>query len=140
MKLYNILVKYNKSGKIDDIVAINDGFSWKSLFFNPLWFIFNKMWIESFLFVAIVILFNLIASQVFFGKYLLYMFFFLVAFNAKYWKIDSLISRRKYQLIAFVFGKNIDEAKNNFIHQITPKSSDYHEVFSNKILDPKNNF
>jgi hypothetical protein len=140
MKLYNILVKYNKSGKIDDIIAINDSFSWKSFFFNPLWFIFNKMWLESLLFVVILILFSLISSHGFFGSYLLYLFFFMVALNAKYWKIEALISKKKYQLSAFVFGKNIHEARNNFIQQITHKSSSHnHEIFGDKILDPKNN-
>ena len=48
MKFYNGLIKFDGEGKIQDIVMIDDGFSFGCLFFAPLWFLFHKMWQEFF--------------------------------------------------------------------------------------------
>ena len=53
MKLYRALVKFDKENKIENIIVVDDGFSWKAFFFNPLWFLFHRMWIEVAMFVAI---------------------------------------------------------------------------------------
>jgi hypothetical protein len=58
MNLYKGLVKFDKDNKIEDVVVVDEGFSWGALILNPIWFLFHKMWLEFFLFLSILILFN----------------------------------------------------------------------------------
>ena len=70
MKLYRALVKFDKDNKIENIVVVDDGFSWKALFFNPLWFLFHRMWIEFIMFLLIFFCFGIFSR---FGDYDIFM-------------------------------------------------------------------
>jgi len=142
MKLYRGLVKFDKKGKIEDILVIDDDFSWKALFLNPLWFLFHKMWIEFFLLSFILALFGYVFS---FGAYNFLMqisLIFMVALNSKSWYEDSLIKRKKYCFLAMIFGNSKAEAKIKFINQISLKNKENNEnnetiIFSDNLLNPK---
>ena len=139
MKLYKGLVKFDKKGKIEDIIVVDDSFSWKAFFFNPLWFLFHKMWIEFFLFLLVLVVFIHVFS---FGAYNFLMqisLLFMVALNSKTWYEDFLVKRKNYLFLAMIFGNNKTEAKIKFINQISLKNKENNEkiIFSDNLLDPK---
>ncbi len=139
MKLYKGLVKFDKKGKIEDIVVVDDSFSWKAFFLNPLWFLFHKMWTEFFFFSFAIILFIYVFS---FGAYNFLMqisLLFMVALNSKTWYEDFLVKRKNYLFLAMIFGNNKTEAKIKFINQISLKNKENNEkiIFSDNLLDPK---
>ena len=139
MKLYKGLVKFDKKGKIEDIVVVDDSFSWKAFFLNPLWFLFHKMWIEFSFFSFAIILFIYVLS---FGAYNFLMqisLLFMVALNSKTWYEDFLVKRKNYLFLAMIFGNNKTEAKIKFINQISLKNKENNEkiIFSDNLLDPK---
>ena len=139
MKLYKGLVKFDKKGKIEDIIVVDDSFSWKAFFFNPLWFLFHKMWIEFFLFLSVLVVFIYVFS---FGAYNFLMqisLLFMIALNSKTWYEDFLVKRKNYLFLAMIFGNNKTEAKIKFINQISLKNKENNEkiIFSDNLLDPK---
>ncbi len=139
MKLYRGLIKFDQDGKIEDLIVIDDSFSWKAFLFNPFWFLFHKMWIESFLFLLILALLSCITR---FGVYDFLMQFsliFMIALNAKNWYADFLVNRKKYCFVAMIFGNNKIEAKIKFVNEISLKSKENNEkiIFSENLLNPK---
>ena len=139
MNLYKALVKFDKDNKIEDIVVIDDAFSWGALILNPIWFLFHKMWLEFFLFLSILILFNWTSK---FGIYDFFMqasLIFMMALNSKTWYFDALTKRKKYCFMAMVFGTNATEAKIKFINQINLQNKENNEkiIFSDNLLNPK---
>ena len=139
MNLYKALVKFDKDNKIEDVVVIDEGFSWGALILNPIWFLFHKMWLEFFLFLSILILFNWTSR---FGIYDFFMqasLIFMMALNSKSWYFDALTKRKKYCFMAMVFGANATEAKIKFINQINLQNKENNEkiIFSDNLLNPK---
>ena len=139
MNLYKGLVKFDKDNKIEDIIVIDEGFSWGALILNPIWFLFHKMWLEFFLFLSILILFNWTSR---FGIYDFFMqasLIFMMALNSKTWYFDALTKRKKYCFMAMVFGANATEAKIKFINQINLQNKENNEkiIFSDNLLNPK---
>ena len=139
MNLYKGLVKFDKDNKIEDVIVIDEGFSWGALILNPIWFLFHKMWLEFFLFLSILILFNWTSR---FGIYDFFMqasLIFMMALNSKTWYFDALTKRKKYCFMAMVFGANATEAKIKFINQINLQNKENNEkiIFSDNLLNPK---
>lgn len=131
MKLYNVLVKRNPAGKIDDIVLIKDGFSWLVFLFSGLWFFYHRMWKDLLVLIAVnfaFVFFAKISSS--FDRVLLeFGFFFLVALNANYWRIDHL-KKKGYELVGLSFGDGRVDAKVRFVEGIE-------DEFSEAILNPR---
>jgi len=131
MKLYNVLVKRNPAGKIEDIVLMKDGFSWLAFFFNGLWFLYYRMWKEFFVLIlvnAVFIFFAKISSN--FDRVLLETaFIFMIALNANYWRAEHL-KKKTYELVGIVFGANRIDAKLHFV-------DGFDEEFDEAILNPK---
>jgi hypothetical protein len=131
MKLYSVLVKKNPVGKIEDIVLLKDGFSWLVFLFSGLWFFYFRMWKEMLVLLAANIAF------VFFAKIssnldrtlLEIAFFFLVALNANYWRVEHL-KKKGYEVVGLVFGETIVDAKLHFVDGLK-------DEFSEAILNPK---
>ena len=139
MNLYKGLVKFDKDNKIEDVIVIDEGFSWGALILNPIWFLFHKMWLEFFLFLSILILFNWTSR---FGIYDFFMqasLIFMMALNSKTWYFEALTKRKKYCFMAMVFGANATEAKIKFINQINLQNKENNEkiIFSDNLLNPK---
>ena len=139
MKLYRALVKFDKDNKIENIVVVDDGFSWKALFFNPLWFLFHRMWIEFIMFLLIFFCFGIFSK---FGDYDILMkisLIFMIALNSKTWYIDFLTKYKKYTFVGVAFGSNAVEAKIKIIEQIKLNNKENPEeiIFSESLLNPK---
>jgi len=139
MKLYRALVKLDKNNKIENVIVVDDGFSWKALLFNPLWFLYHQMWIEFIMFLLIFFCFGLFSS---FGDYDIFMklsLIFMIALNSKTWYIDYLIKYKKYTFVGVVFGSDAVEAKIKIIEQIklNNKENPEENMFSESLLNPK---
>jgi hypothetical protein len=119
MKLYNALVKKNKSGKIEDFILLKEGFSFPAFIFSELWFLYHRMWREA---LALIII-N--CAFVYLGKiysdfdqfFLEISFLTIIALNANYWLCETLL-RKNYEFAGLVFGNNLDDAKLRFISNI----------------------
>ena len=77
MKFYNGLIKFDGSGKIEDIVTINDSFSFSCLFFAPAWLLFHKMWKEFFGLVICIIIIELAFNSLIQDTFLLILAFLI---------------------------------------------------------------
>jgi len=139
MKLYKGLIKFDRNNKIEDIIVLDDGFSWKALFFNPLWFLFNKMWIEFILFLLIFVIFNYFAEYGIYDYIMQLSLIFMIALNSKTWYADFLIKRKKYQIGAIILSNDKVEAKIKLINQISLQNKENNEkfIFSDNLLNPK---
>jgi len=137
MKLYNALVKKNESGKIEDIIMIKEGFSWKAFIFNGIWFIYHRLWRE------IIILFSISLIFVFFAKLsndfdkasLQLVLVFMVALNANHWLCDNL-KKKGYEFVGIVFGSNNNNAKLRFVQKLQ-QNEFADDQFSDAFLNPK---
>lgn len=134
MKLYNGLIKYGNKDQIDDVIIVDNSFSFKALIFNPLWFFYHRMWQEFFLLIVMSVLLTylpLAQIDVVFMQFALYI---MVALNSRSWLIDHLIKHKKYQQLAMVFATNATEAKLKFINQIIAKKSIQNEDAFEQII------
>lgn len=131
MKLYNVLVKRNPVGEIEDIVLLKDGFSWLAFFFSGLWFLYYRMWKEFLVMIAanVVLVFFAKISSNLDRTFLEFAFFFLIALNANYWRVEHL-KKKKYEMVGLVFGSNLVDAKLHFVDGLE-------DEFSEAILNPR---
>ena len=117
MQLYSALIKKNKQQEIEEVILLDEAFSFSAFFFGPLWFLYHKMWSEFFIFILTTsILENLIGKICpdFVKSLLEIILLILVAINAKYWLCQSL-KKKKYDFIGAVFGKDHANANLRFI-------------------------
>lgn len=116
MKLYNVFVKKNFRGRIEDIKLAKEGFSLYAFGFTTLWFLFKKMWKEAIL----TIMFYLVIIKTgasYFEEFKLAFeisFALLIGFNANVWMQNSL-KRSGYVFSGAAFGRDEDEARVNFL-------------------------
>lgn len=138
MNLYNVLTLNNKEGKTDDVLFLKEGFSWLAFIFSIFWFLYHKMWKESF------VLFIIGGAFVFFeNSHILYgdnKFFieilldFIIALNANHWLCEHYV-KKGYKFEGVVFAKNHAQARLRYVQNLDfyVKPSE----FSDAILDPK---
>ena len=117
MKLYNIFIKQDSAGRVEDVVLLKDGISIIALISTPFWFLYHKMWNEFFAVVFITIIFSLFAefSSELTEALLQSILLFLIAVNANYWRGENLRKKRNYFFGGVVFAKSAAEAKSNFV-------------------------
>ena len=137
MKLYNALVKKNELGKIEDIIMIKEGFSWKAFIFNGAWFLYHQLWKEVIILVGIISAFTFFAKlSTDFDKVLLQLaLFFMIALNANNWLCDNL-EKKGYEFVGIVFGSNGTNAKLRFVQKLQLKEFD-DDQFGDAFLNPK---
>jgi hypothetical protein len=138
MKLYNALIKKNKSDKIEDIILLKEGFSFSAFIFSGLWFFYHRMWRELFALIIINIAFVSLGKILsdFDQSFLEISFLIIIALNANYWLCESLI-KKNYEFAGLVFGRDLDEAKLNFITNLKESLSSNLEEIDEAILCPK---
>jgi len=140
MKLYNALIKKNKEGKIEDVILLKEGFSWLAFFFSIFWFLYHKMWKESFALLVVNVVFaaldtNAILSG--FNKILVELLFtFVIALNANYWLVENL-KTRGYEFVGLTFGDDCANAKMRFVKNLTDECKSDSLEFDNSIINPK---
>lgn len=127
MKIYNVFIKEDKSGKIEDVVVLKDGFSLVAFIFTPLWFAYYKMWREFFVVLFFVFSLQILFAKVamFYGVILQIIMVILIAFNANYWLGEHLQKRKKYKFIGAVFGKNKAQARINLVKEFKLHFQDF---------------
>ncbi|NBV07442.1 MAG: DUF2628 domain-containing protein [Proteobacteria bacterium] len=141
MKLYNVLIKKDQNSKIEDVVLLDEGFSFFAFLFGAFWFLYHKMWLNA----AAIFIINL-ALQYFensgiFNKldsaFLQMAFFIIVAYNANHWFSEHLV-RLNYKNNGFVLAENKAEARIKAVQML---HSEYKNLtideFSSAIVDPK---
>jgi hypothetical protein len=140
MKLYNALIKKNAEGKIEDIKLLEDGFSWMAFFFSIFWFLYHKMWKESFAFFVVSISFSIFdAAGIIsgFSKILVeLLLIFMVALNANYWLLESL-RKKNYEFVGLVFGSDSANAKMRFVNNLEYEDGLNSYQFADAIINPK---
>jgi len=134
MKLYNGLIKYGNNDQIDDVIIVDNSFSFKALIFNPLWFFYHRMWQEFFLLILISVIITLLPLDEVDLILMQIALYVAIALNSRTWLIDHLIKRKKYQQVAMVFANNTTEAKLKFINQIITKKSIQNEDAFSQII------
>lgn len=126
MKLYNIFIKQDSAGKIEDIKLLREGFSISALVFTPFWFLYHKMWYEFFACISVVFL-AIFLQEIHLGinaSLIEIILLIIIAFNANYWLELHLRKKCGYEFIGMVFGKNCAQAKINLVEN-------FHLNFSN---------
>lgn len=138
MKLYNGLVKFDKNGKIDDLAVVDESFSVWSFIFNPLWFLYHRMWHEFFGSILIFWIFNFVLKNFLSeSSILLFSLMFMIALNSKSWLVEHLVKRNKYKFITMVFANNNAEAKINLVKYLIENNRDNNpQIFSDSIINP----
>lgn len=141
MKLYNALIKKDQNNKIEDVVLLEEGFSFMAFLFSGLWFLFHKMWLNAAVIFAINYMLQSLGEAGALSKldlmFLEFSFLIIIAYNANYWFSEHLL-RRGYQISGFVLAANKAEAR---IKAVQSLYVDYPELsideFSDAIVDPK---
>jgi hypothetical protein len=138
MKLYSVLTKENREGKIEDVVLLKEGFSYPAFFFSGLWFLYHKMWQEFFALLlinfAFITLGNISAN--FDQLFLEIAFLFIVALNANHW-LGEKLKRSGYNFNGLVFGNNHAEAKLRFADNFKADYDVDLDKFDLSITDPE---
>jgi hypothetical protein len=140
MKLYNALIKKNKEGKIEDVILLKEGFSWLAFFFSIFWFLYHKMWKESFALLVVNFVFAALGTNAIlsgFNKILVELLFtFVIALNANYWLVENL-KTRGYEFVGLTFGDGCANAKMRFVKNLTDECKSDSLEFGNSIINPK---
>lgn len=138
MKLYNVLTLNNKEGKTEDILFLKEGFSWLAFIFSIFWFLYHKMWKESFaLFIIGGAFVFFEESQILTGdsKFIIEILLdFIIALNANHWFCESLV-KKGYKFEGVVFAKNPAQARLRYVQNLDVDAKP--SEFSDAILDPK---
>ncbi len=141
MRLYNALIKKDQNNKIEDVVLLEEGFSFMAFLFSGLWFLFHKMWLNAAVIFAINYVLQSLGEAGALSKldlmFLEFSFLIIIAYNANHWFSEYLL-RRGYQISGFVLAANKAEAR---IKAVQSLYVDYPELsideFSDAIIDPK---
>ncbi len=141
MKPYTALIKKDQNNKIEDVVLLEEGFSLMAFFFNGIWFLFHKMWLNAATIFAINYLLQSLGNAGAFSKidliFLEVSFLVIIAYNANHWFSEHLL-RCGYQISGFVLASNKAEARIKAVQSLYSDYSDLSiDEFSDAIIDPK---
>jgi hypothetical protein len=108
MIAYNALLKHNQYGQVKEFILVKESsFSWSVFFCGVFWFLYQKMWQESLLYlvnILIIIVFCKLFHIDYF--YLLAIFHIMVSLNANNWKCVYLQNKLHYNYVGLFFAKN----------------------------------
>jgi hypothetical protein len=117
MKAYDIFIKQNvNNSKIEDIMLVKLGFNWWAFLFNAVWFMFNRLWLFSFLLLIYYYFVGALLS-LFASKVLIILTNVIIGFEFENILVYRL-KRENYYFVGISMGKDEDEAKINFLEQI----------------------
>lgn len=140
MKLYNVYIRNSENGAIDGLVLVENGISYKALFFNVIWFMYYRMWKELFaLFILIWSIFFLHEKHILPNHsavtVTIISILIMVSINANYWRSKNL-QKGGYKFYGCVFGKSREMAKLRFIEGYIENHPNDNDLFSEFILNP----
>ncbi len=117
MKLFSVYIKKSQNQKLEDLITIDNSFCKASFLFSFFWFLKNKMWKESVIFiisnVILILIFNCLSVAdvyIVISEISLLLF---VGLNFSHWYEQSLINNN-YNFVGYILAKNKDEAKLRF--------------------------
>jgi hypothetical protein len=79
--------KQQETGKIK---YVKNGFAWPCQFFGPYWFLFKGMWLYFLGLFVTSALITLLGSPIY---YIQFVFFAILAYNARKWYTNHLVSK-----------------------------------------------
>lgn len=121
MTLYKIFLKRSKTGVIEDLELIKDGFNFFILIFQVLYLLYKKLWKKALILFLVFVFLNSLQYKELFSNYitisiqlsiLLY-----VAFECNDWIAKKMI-KDGYEFLGFSSGNNIKEAKLKFLENM----------------------
>jgi len=128
MIAYNALLKQNNYGKVEEFLLIKESsFSWSAFFFGFFWFLYQKMWQESLLYLVNICIILLLCQVLKINHFCLLMLFQIMAsLNANNWKCNYLQNKLHYHYAGLFFANNDFEALQMAINsKITTKQFDF---------------
>ena len=141
MKLYDALIKKDKNNKIEDIVLLQEGFSFVAFFLSALWFVFHRMWHVAAIVLAVDYSFSILSGlgilSAFDIAFLQTTFLLLIAYNANR-LFNEFLHKKGYKTIGLVLANSRAEARikaMKILHHNYPNLS--FDEFSEAIIDPK---
>lgn len=140
MKLYNALIKKDQNNKIEDIILLEEGFSWVALFFSLPWFLFHKMWRHALILLVINSLFVHFGNSEFFSKTDLLLLeislSLMIALNAGYW-YNQHLQQKGYIPLNYNLAHNKEEARIKAMEDFYFRNPNLNfNEFSDAIIDP----
>ena len=117
MKSYLTFLKYTDDSRIEDLILVKSGFNLFACIFNIFWFLFNKMFLEGFLFVV----YFTILQQILVPDILLLVMIFsciLIGYEAEPLLVRKF-KKNHYIFIGVTMGNDEEDAKLKFLQQVS---------------------
>lgn len=117
MKSYLTFLKYTDDSRIEDLILVKSGFNLTACIFNIFWFLFNKMFLEGFLFVV----YFTILQQILVPDILLLIMIFsciLIGYEAEPLLVRKF-KKNHYIFIGVAMGNDEEDAKLKFLQQVS---------------------
>lgn len=126
MKIYTAHLKPNDPNPLEDIILVEEGFSWFAAIFHVFWALYNKMWKVAAIVFAIEMIFVILEVQGIITTSVADAarmgFLLMVGFWFNDWYRASL-EEKGYILQAIVSGKNEDEARYKVMSGMLQRST-----------------
>jgi hypothetical protein len=123
VKIYDVFIKQNaQNSKIEDVLLVKAGFNWQAFLFSIFWFLFNRLWLFSFLFLMYCFMVNIFLSS-FASKVFIVLTNVVLGFEAE----NILVYRfrkENYYFVGIAMGRDEDEAKVKFLEDINKQNKD----------------
>jgi hypothetical protein len=118
MKIYTVHVKENNPDALEDIVLVEEGFSWYATILHVFWALYNKMWALSAVIFVFEVIFAMLETSSFINSEVIDAvrcgFLLLIGANFNDWYRDYL-DKKDYIFQEVVSGKNEDDARYKYI-------------------------
>ncbi len=127
MKSYSIFIKKNdKSESIDDVILLKEGFNFYAFFFNIFWFLYNKLWICSLIYIILISLLTYFFSYfVILSINLLILIF--VGLEANNFLIKKF-QKNNYYFVGYSTGNDEKEAKLRFLDNVNKENKNNNKI------------
>lgn len=118
MKIYTVHLKKDSQTSLEDTIFVKEGFSLWGAIFQPLWALYNRMWLYALLLVLVAVFFIILQKYAIIGgataSVLKFGFLIFVGFSANDWYRKSL-SKKGFVLFDIVSANSLLEAKHRFL-------------------------
>jgi hypothetical protein len=124
MKAFTVYIK-EKGDILEDAEYISEGFSWLAFIFNFFWLIYNKLWLQGFVyFVILVVIQELTRSGVIQESMQLIFqlgLMIYIGFAGRDF-IRKRLDKDGYKFVEVVLANSLDEAEYKFINSLVNES------------------
>ncbi len=131
MKYYTVhqppVPKQDRLDQADELIFVKEGFAWLAFAAPPIWMLVNRLWLEFVFYIAAGVAWVQLSKSLGMQEPFLTLFAFVVSLalgfegnNLVRWKL----SRRDYNMVGTVSGRDQDECELKFFTYWTPKPND----------------